>query len=262
MRNADRILLFSALLLMILPFAGRAEISPSQARQIGLDDVKTLVNQSYHYDIEYDTVLVLPVHSKTIWKNDFYLLYFLKDDFFQAELEIDRKTGQAVLLSIGRISPPYQETHTGMFNYRLFNADSVSVLAKRRHSLEADSVRLVYFGVIPRLGKRGVLWEIIAGHEHRYQALDGSILARQQIVIDLNASQRGAGNFAVDEIRWNEIEAEIERLAALTPEERSALGLDPGKYEEYLESLELEKNDIIMRFPEFAGKKNLPKKDQ
>ncbi|MFH1700898.1 MAG: hypothetical protein ABIE07_09955 [Candidatus Zixiibacteriota bacterium] len=225
-----------------------ADVSLNKALKIGKEDIKNLTDQSYHYRIDYDTIIILPVHSKSMRRDDFYLLYFLKDGFFQAEIEVNQKTGQSVLLSIGKMSPPYYAMHDGKFSYHHYNPDSVIVKARKQHSIMSDSLRLVYFGVIPKFGKRGVVWEIYSPRGVHYQIPGAGMVTRENIIRDLNHSQWFPGNHAADEIQYKELMDEKERINSLTEEQKSDLGLTPEKLQEYLDKLENEKKDILLRF--------------
>ena len=242
--------------LLCILFAGpvSAEISTNKAIDIGKDKIKTLTDQTYHYRVEYDTVVAIPVHSKIKWKNDFYLLYFLNNDFFEAEVEIDAETGEAALMALKKMSQPYYELHTGTFNHRYFSPDSIAIYSQKRHSIQIDSVRMVFFGVIPKLGKRGVIWEIFSPDGQRYQSLSGASLTYDQITSELNTNMRRAGNYTADEIRYDEINAELKRLDALSDQEKKDLKLTPDKLEEYIQSLNNEKKDLLTRFTELRGK--------
>jgi hypothetical protein len=237
----------------------QADVSLEDAIKIGKKNFKELVDQSYHYKVEYDQVIALPVHSRTIWKNDFYLLYFLKDDIFQAEMEVDKETGKAAILSVGLMSPPYHELLEGTFCHKYFSADSIKDLSERRFRAPTDSVRLVYFGVIPRLGKRGVLWEIYSAAGKSYINVDGPTLTMEQIVRDLNTHQRQAGNYTVDSIRLVELVAEISRLITMTGTEREYFGLTSEKIDSLTSSREQEMEEIYNKFTDLRGKVSLPK---
>lgn len=259
MKQNNVVFLLFGLLCCLLPAMAAADVSLDKAIDIASDNLNTLTDQTYHYRIEFDSVLAIPVHSKITWKNDFYLVYFLNNNYFEAEVEVDKKTGDAALLALKKMSPPYYEIHTGEFNQRYFNPDSVAVIMHKRHSVDIDSVRMVYFGVIPKLGKRGVIWEVFHNAGVRYQSLSGASLTAEQIVRELNASQRKAGNYTADEIRIDEINAELKRLDELTPEQRDELDLNDEKMAAYREKLEDEKKDILLRFTEL-GKRSGPRK--
>jgi len=225
------------------------EITPEKAREIGQENIQKLVTQSYHYRVEYDTVIVLPVHSKTVWKNDFYLLYFLKDDYFQVEMEVDGKTGTPTILAMGKMSPPYQEHHSGTFNHRYFCLDSVMHYASIRRRLQQDSAQLVYFGVIPRLGKRGVAWEMFSSEGSVYISPGGPSLTFDQLVRDMNLGQMRHGNYTDDSLHIDEIMNEMARLNNLTEAEKRELQLFPQVLDSLIDSLKQERQEIIMRFP-------------
>ncbi len=236
----------------LLSGAAMADVSLEQAKKIGEDNLKSLIDQSYHYRIEYDTVLVLPVYSKTIWKDDFYLLYFLKDDYFQAEMEVDKKTGEPSILAMGTMSPPYLALHTGTFNYRYFSADSIMLYASLRNRIQQDSARLVYFGVIPRLGKRGVVWEVFSSKKTDYISPGGPNFTLHQIVRDMNVSQRKGGNFPADSIRMVDIMAEITRLQAMTDKELRDNDRNAGTRDSLINSLMDERQVLIRHFPKLG----------
>lgn len=232
--------------------AAVADVSLKEARKIGEENLKRLIEQSYHYRVEFDTVLVLPVYSKTVWKNDFYLLYFLKNDYFQAEMEVDRKNGEPSILAMGTMAPPYLALHTGTFNHRYFNADSILYYASRRSGVKQDSVRLVYFGVIPRLGKRGVVWEVFSSKGNTYISPGGPSVTLDQLVLDLNTYQRKGGNFAADSIRMVDVTAEIKRLQAITDEELQESQRNPRTRDSLVNSLMDERNVLIRHFPKLG----------
>lgn len=259
MKQSSMIFLIVGVLCCLIAATASADVSSKKAIDIAKDNLNKLVDQTYHYRLDYDSVFVIPVHSKVIWKNDFYLVYFLNNNFFEAEVEVDAKTGDAALLAMKKMAQPYYEVHTGEFNYRYFNADSVAVIMHKRHSIYVDSARMVYFGVIPKLGKRGAIWEVLSNTEPRYQSLSGASLTYEQIAREINASQRAAGNFTADEIRMDEINAELKRLGELTPDQRKELKLSDEKYAEYREKLESEKKDILMRFTELGSKERQKK---
>jgi hypothetical protein len=229
-----------------------ADVSLQKAKKIGEDNLKSLIDQSYHYRVEYDTILVLPVYSKTIWKDDFYLLYFLKNDYFQAEMEVDKKTGKPSILAMGTMAPPYLALHTGTFNYRYFSADSIMYYASLRNRVKQDSARLVYFGVIPRLGKRGVVWEVFSSRGTDYISPGGPNFKLYQLIADMNLSQRRGGNFAADSIRMIEINAEIKRLQAITDEELHESHRFPKTRDSLITSLMDERQVLITHFPKLG----------
>lgn len=239
-------------LAFLLSSAALAGVSLDEAKKIGEDNLKKLIDQSYHYRVEYDTVLVLPVYSKTVWKDDFYLLYFLKDDYFQAEMEVDKKTGKPSILAMGTMAPPYMALHTGTFNYRYFTADSILYYAGLRNGVEVDSARLVYFGVIPRLGKRGVIWEVFSSKGTDYISPGGRKYTFSQLVTDMNLSQRRGGNFAADSIRMVDVMAEIKRLQAITEAELREHNRDAGTRDSLINSLMDERGVLIRHFPKLG----------
>lgn len=237
----------------LLSGAALADVSLDKARKIGEDNLKSLIDQSYHYRIEYDTVIVLPVYSKTVWKDDFYLLYFLKDNYFQAEMEVDKKTGTPSILAMGTMSPPYLALHTGTFNYRYFTADSIMYYASLRERMKQDSARLVYFGVIPRLGKRGVVWEVFSRRGATYVSPGGSRYTLYELVMDMNLNQRKGGNFAADSIRMVEVMAEIKRLRAISDEELREQERNAGTRDSLINSLIDERDVLVRHFPKLGN---------
>jgi len=249
--NSIRLFITAALLMFALAAAGiaQADISAEKAREIGEENLKRLTDQSYHYRVEYDTVIVLPVHSKTQWKNDFYLLYFLKDDYFQVEMEIDKVTGEPVILAMGKMSQPYQETPTGLFNLRYFCVDSILHFGSLRERLTQDSARLVYFGVIPKLGKRGVIWELFSSQGPTYISMGGPQYQLEQLIRDINTSQQRGGNFPSDSIRLSEIMSEIDRLKSLSHDDKLELQLDPASYDSLMDGLQYERDSLMAKFP-------------
>lgn len=252
-KNKIPLLYIIALLLTgLLSGTALADVSLKEARKIGEDNLKNLIDQSYHYRIEYDTILVLPVYSKTVWKDDFYLLYFLKDDYFQAEMEIDKKTGTPSILAMGTMAPPYLAMPTGTFNYRYFTADSILYYGGLRNRMKQDSVRLVYFGVIPRLGKRGVAWELFSRRGTSYVSPGGQYLTMYQLVTDMNLNQRRGGNFAADSIRMVDIMAEIKRLEAITDTELHEHNRNVGTRDSLINSLKDERKVLVLHFPKLG----------
>jgi hypothetical protein len=235
--------------LLALPVVSGAELSWEKAQKTGEENLQKLTEQSYHYRVEYDTVIVVPVHSKTVWKNDFYLLYFLNDGYFQVEMEVDKVTGDPTILSMGKMSQPYHAQHTGAFNYRYFDADSILHFASARRRLKQDSVRMVYFGVIPRLGKRGVIWEAFSNEGQTYISLGGPNLTLEQLVRDLNTAQHKGGNYVVDSIRMSEIVIEFDRLKSLTEDEKRELRLYEQAFDAKIQALKDERQEILKKFP-------------
>jgi hypothetical protein len=243
------IIAVSGAILCLFATGALADISLDEAKKIGEENLKRLIDQSYHYRVEYDTVIVLPVYSRTVWKNDFYLLYFLKDDYFQVEMEVDGKTGKPTILAMGAMSPPYHELYTGTFNHRYFNADSVVHYMSLRRRLSQDSARLVYYGVIPELGKRGVVWELYSSEGIHYVSMGGPSLTAGQLTEELNLAQRKMGNFVADSIRMEEIVLELDRLETLSHNAKQELGLYPATYDSVVNTLMEERGTILLRFP-------------
>jgi hypothetical protein len=237
------------LVLLVLASVAAAEVTVKKARKIGKKNIEKMMDQSYHYRIEFDTIIVLPVHSKIVWKNDFYLLYFLKDGYFQVEMEVDKKTGDPTILTKGKMSRPYFDLPDGTFNYKYFNADSMMSYATKRQRLQQDSVRLVYFGVVPRLGKRGVLWEIFSTEGVVYYSMRGPSLTMEQVVRDLNLEQHKLGNYTVDSLRMIDIMKEIDRLETLTGAEKRELKLYPQTKDSLVAALMDERKQLIIKFP-------------
>jgi len=235
--------------LMAFPGTVGAEVSLNEAKKIGEKSLKDLIEQSYHYRVEYDTVVVVPVYSKTVWKNDFYLLYFLKDDYFQVEMEVDKKTGKPAILATGTMAPPYHALPSGTFNYRYFSVDSMLHYATVRQRLAQDSARLDYFGVIPSLGKRGVIWEVYSKEGIVYISLGGPEMEIDHLITDMNLSQRQAGNFAADSIRMSEITLELKRIQSLPDEEKKNLRLYDLRYNRVVDSLKQQRDSLVSKFP-------------
>jgi len=169
-------------LLFFFPLPLRAEVKLSQAIELGRTKLTRLMQQSQYYRLEYDTIIALPVHSETAETGDFYLLYFIYKKQFQMEMELDRQTGQATILAVGRMSPPYTELPDGTFNYRCFCPDSLLKKGSYQVRPEQDSIRLVYMGVVPKLGKRGVVWQRFLGGQVDYISLDGLPFASEDFV--------------------------------------------------------------------------------
>lgn len=244
---------------MVLPgISAAAEVSIEQARAIGQENLNRLVAQTYRFPVAYDSVIVLPVHSKSMWKNDFYLLYFLKKGYFQVEMEVDQKTGNPTILAVGEMSQPYHQKIPPTFDYRYFNADSMMNLGRVRQRLAMDSVRLVYFGVIPKLGKRGVIWESFSNEGVKYVSLSGPNLTFEEIVRDMNIKQRNNGNYTADSIRMTEIMADIYRLESLPDSLKRLLKLYPRTYDSLTAALHEERKALILKFTEFGQKFPLP----
>jgi len=251
--NAMKIFTVAGLVLMlVMAGAVQAKMSEKDALKIGKKSLQQLIDQSYHYRIEYDTVIVLPVHSKTIWKNDFYLLYFLKDNYFQAEMEIDQVTKVPTILAMGQMDQPYYKSPSGIFNYRYFDVDSILYYTSLRRHLQQDSARLVYFGIIPKLGKRGVAWEVFSSEGIVYISPGGPNMTQEQLVRDINTEQEKGGNYTADSIRMIDIMAEIERLNSLPDADKRKLKMYPQTYDSLMTSLENERKQIIMRFPKLG----------
>lgn len=252
--------LFTLILITLLATASIAlgELTIEQATEAGKKSIQRLTDNSHHYRIEYDTIIALPVHSKHIMKNDFYLLYFLKDDYFQAEVEVDKVTGESTLLSVGKISQPYNDKPGKTFNHKYFNNDSILEYGFKRFRLEQDSARPVYFGVIPRLGKRGAVWELFYSQGTKYVNFAGRTLSNNQLVREMNASQRRQGNFAADSIRLVDIIEDIVRLKALTAEERRQLDLKPEKIDSLVGSYMGDVEVTYMKYPDLRRRVKLP----
>jgi len=244
--------LFSGFILIfcLCLVTGAGAVSLSEATTIGKDNLKRLVNQSHHYQFEYDTVITLPVHSRTIKKDDFYLLYFIKDNVFQAEMEVDKKTGTPTLLAMNKMAPPYHELVDGTFNYKYFSLDSIMIHGFRRTRIEPDSARLVYFGVIPKLGKRGVVWELFSKNVVTYISLGGPTMSYDQVVHDMNNTQREPGNYAADSIRYIDLKNEIDRLQSLTTDEMNNLQLTTDDIIVQVNLLKGQIREITHRFPD------------
>lgn len=167
--------------LFFLPLSLQAEVNLPQAVDFGCTKLVKLMQQSQYYRIEYDTVIALPVHSEVAEKGNYYLLYFIHEKQFQMEMEIDRQTGQSTVLAVGKMSPPYTELPEGTFNYRCFSPDSLLRSGSYQVRPEQDSVRLIYLGLAPKLGKRGVAWQRFLGTRIDYISLDGLSLSAEDI---------------------------------------------------------------------------------
>jgi len=250
------------LLFAVLAFSvsAQADVSQKKAIKIGKKNFQKLIDESYHYKVEYNDIIALPVHSKTTWKNDFYLLYFLKDNQFQVEMEVDKKNGEPTILAIGIMSPPYHEPPDGTFSDKYFNADSIMNIGFRRFRLEQDSVRLVYFGVIPRLGKRGVIWELFSQEGIKYISMTGATVKIDQLICDLNTNQRKEGNFAADSIHLEDLVAEVTRLNNLTDAEQNRSNLTPERLDSLTQAHKQEIETIYKKFPKLRGKVKLEEK--
>ncbi len=230
------------------------KIDVDKAISIAKSSLQSLLDESYHYQVEYDSLLVIPVHSRIIWKNDFYLIYFLQQGYFQAELEVDRATGKGTILSLGKISQPYRPVSGGLFNHRYFVADSVKFFAERRQRLEIDSTRMVYFGVAPKFGKRGVCWETFSGEGLRYISLSGSILTSEELLREINFNQFENGNRYRDSIRVGELLGEIARIEGLTGGERRELKIYKQAADSLTKSYNSELESIYSRFRQLRPK--------
>ena len=241
-----------AIILMIffgLSAAAYADVSLKDAIKIGKDSLQQMMDQSHHFRVEYDTIVALPVHSKTIWKGDFYLLYFIKQNVFQVEMEVDKATGEPTVLAIGKMAQPYHELVDGTFNYKYFSVDSMMDHGFRRMRINPDSVRLDFFGVIPKLGKRGVVWEIFSPKGIEYISLGGPSLTYDQLITDMNVSQDQQGNYTADSIRAEDLIEEIERFQAMTPEEQQKLKMNDDDVHMMIKKYRGELDDIYVKFP-------------
>jgi len=235
-----------------------ADVDQDKAMKIAKDNLKELIDQSYHHRVEYDTVFVLPVHSKTIRKGDFYLVYFLEADMFRAEVEVDKATGKATLLAINKMMPPYHDLPGGRFNHRYFCIDSVLFHGFRRERLEQDSARLVYFGVNPRLGKRGVIWELFSADGPSYLSLGAGSISLKNIIYGLNTAYRGDRNYAADSIQLRELIDEVERLEGLEESEIKELNLNDQSHGDLIKLYRAEIDTIYRNFPDLRKKVPLP----
>lgn len=258
MKTSKNLFILILITLTIAASVALAELTIDQATEAGKKSIQRLTDNSYHYRIEYDTIITLPVHSKHIAKNDFFLLFFLKDDYFQAEVEVDKVTGESTLLSVGKISQPYNDKPGKTFNHKYFNYDSILVYGLKRSRLEQDSARLVYFGVIPRLGKRGVVWESFYSRGTQYISFSGQTLTSYQLVRDMNATQRKQGNFAADSIRLVDIIDDIGRLKTLSDVERRGLDLKPEKVDSLVDSYIGDIEVIYIKYPDLRRRVKLP----
>ena len=220
--------------------------------------LQELIDQSYHHRVEYDTVFALPVHSKTVKKGDFYLVYFLEDDQFRAEVEVDKATGEATLLAINKMMPPYHELPGNRFNQRYFCVDSVMFYGFRRERLEQDSARLVYFGVNPRLGKRGVIWELFSADGPTYISLGAGTISLNNIIYGLNTANRGDRNFAADSIQLTELIDEVVRLEGMQEAEIKEINLDDQTRNDVVKLYRAQIDTIYRNFPELRKKVTFP----
>jgi hypothetical protein len=228
-----------------------------EAVKIGKKNIQPLLERSHRYPIEYDTVIALPVHSRTIYKGDFYLLYFLHGPRFQAEVEVDKKTGAAPLLAAGRMAQPYHERPDGQFHYKYFNVDSVMHQAFARNRLKPDSARLVYFGITPILGKRGVIWEVFSTEGVSYISLAGPAMYRDQILSSMNTHQREPGNYTADSIHLTELVANVTWLDSLTEAGLAPLKLTPAQRDSLVQSQKDEMEKIYVHFPDLRTRVKL-----
>lgn len=251
---ATLVLLISTSICQAGKISDKNKIEVEEAITIGKAGLQKLLDESYHYRVEYDSLVVVPVHSRIIWKNDFYLIYFLKDGYFQAELEVDRATGKATILSIGKISQPYRPIGGGMFNLRYFMGDSVMIFAERRQSLKIDSTRMVYFGVAPKLGKRGVCWETFSGEGPRYISLTGAISTSEEMIREINFYQYANGNRFADSIKAVELLGELDRLEGMTDGERRQLKIHRQTHDSLINNCKTELEAIYGRFRQLRPK--------
>jgi len=258
MIKSKHFLVLASMIVLALAATAAAEVTLKDAVKIGKKNVQQLVEQSHRYKIEYDTVIALPVHSKTIYKGDFYLLYFLRGPRFQAEMEVDKKTGAATLMAVEKMAQPYHERPDGQFHYKYFNVDSVMQQAFARNRLRPDSVRLVYFGVMPILGKRGVIWEVFSTEGISYISLAGPAMKGDQIISTMNTHQRDPGNYSADSIRLTELVADITRLDSLTEASLLPLKLTPVQRDSVVQSQKDEMERIYVRFPDLRTRVKLP----
>lgn len=237
-------------LALALTAPASAQTSLKDAIKTGKKNIQRLMDEAHRYPIEYDTVIALPVHSRTIYKGDFYLLYFLRGPKFQAEVAVDKKTGTATLLTVGKMVQPYHDRPGDLFHYKYFDVDSVFQQALQRNRIKADSARLVYFGVTPLLGKRGVIWEIFSPDGINYLSLAGPIVYRDQILSSMNTHQRGPGNYTADSIRLTELADDIRRLDSLTEASLAPLKLTTVQADSLIQSERDEMETIYTRFPD------------
>ena len=236
-------------------------ISAAQAAMSAKDAIKTakknlvpLLAAMYLEPVEYDSVLALPVHSRLQAKNDSYLVYFLAAKRFQAEMTVDAKTGKAEILSVGQISPPYFATLNGEFNIKYFSLDSIMLDATRRMHLKPDSARLVYLGITPLLGRRGVIWEIFTTEGVSYISIGAVSIVARQLYKDMNMSMRNTGNFVADSLKGADLLGRIGRLSKMTPEQLKRFDLTSGKAEVVKMELTASKDSLYLHFPELQGK--------
>jgi len=234
--------------------AVHAEMSVKDAIKTAKKNLGPLLAARYLYPLEYDSVLALPVHSKIQTKDDFYLVYFLAANKFQAEMAINKKTGHAELLSFGKISQPYFASLNSDFNFKYFSVDSMMLDGTRRLHLKPDSVRMVYLGVTPLLGKRGVIWELFTTEGVSYISMGAVSMDARQLFKDMNMSMHDTGNFTADSLKGVELLGCINRLDKITPEQLRRFKLTPEKAEAAKKALMAARDTLYLHFPELQGK--------
>lgn len=257
----SKYLLASAFMIALaLAAAATAQVTLKDAAKAGKKNIQQLAEAAHRAQVEYDTIITLPVHSRTIYKGDFYLLYFLRGPRFQAEVAVDKKTGAATLMAIEKMSQPYHERPDGQFHYKYFNVDSVKQQSFLRNRIKPDSARLVYFGVTPLLGKRGVIWEVFSPEGVNYLSLSGPIINQDQIISTMNTHQREPGNYSADSIRLTELVADIKRIDTLPEASLLPLKLTPAQADSLMQAQKDEMEKIYTRFPDLRSRVKLDEK--
>jgi hypothetical protein len=178
-------------------------------------------------------------------------------------VEVDKKSGAATLLAVEKMAQPYHERPDGSFHFKYFSPDSVKQQSFQRNHIKADSTRLVYFGVIPSLGKRGVIWEVFSPDGINYLSMGGPIMYRDQILSSLNTHQREPGNYTADSIHLTELVDDINRLDSLPESGLAPLKLTTAQADSLIQSEKNEMEAIYIRFPDLRKRVGLeiPKVD-
>lgn len=249
-----QIFMTAALGSLIIASAAFGAMTTKDAETIAKKSLESHLAGRLLNPVQYDSILTIPVHSRTINRNDFFLLYFLKDQQFRAEMAVDAKTRTATLLSSEKILPPYFDTQNGKFNFRYFNADSIKEEAVRRFRLTPDSVRMVFFMVTPQLGRRGTIWEIFTSQGIKYIHLGATAIEIAALYKELNQSQKEKGNYAADSLRVREIVDMLKRAEALNPEQIKLFMHTSRSLDSLRAALVMEKTGIYLRFPDMRGR--------
>jgi len=137
--------------------------------------------------------------------------------------------------------------------------DSMTEDATRRTHLKPDSVRLIYLGITPLLGKRGTIWEIFTTEGISYISFGAVSIDPRQLYKDMNMSMRNLGNFVADSLKGADLLARIGRLSKLTPEQLKKFDLTPEKTQAAKTTLTAAKDSLYLHFPELRGKLEPPK---